>query len=392
MNLLFVHDIKTLIYKGEAYARSYGPDIWKRYLRVFDGVTVCTRCKSTIEDQIKGIDKVTGDKVNLDSRIGEFLGPDAFFSRRIRAVIQENIRKHDGVVVRLDSFLGLIAVRECKRMKKPFLVECVGCAWDSFWNHGISGKILAPFLYAQMKLAIRHAPYVVYVTKEFLQHRYPTYGENTNISNVALKPIDIDVRNKRLEHIETYSETGSCKHLMTIANVGVRYKGFQFVIKALGLIKKQTGECHYIYHIVGEGDQTYLREQAAKAGVGENVIFHGPVSHEKIFELLQNEVDIYVQPSLQEGLPRAMIEAMSCALPCIGTDVAGIPELIQKEFIYKRSGKMPEQIVRILESYTKEQMKSAAGYNFENSKNYSSDILTQRRTDFLKKYKDSLAK
>ena len=388
MKLLFVHDVKAIICGTEVYARSYGPNIWERYLKVFDNVIVCTRCRPSPVENIKGIEKVTSDRVTFDKRIGMFLGPDAFFSKHIRNILRENIKNCDGVVIRLDSFLGLIAVRECTKLKKKYIVECVGCAWDSFWNHGLSGKILAPFLFAQMKLAIKHAPYVVYVTKGFLQSRYPTNGKNTNISNVALPNINESVLIDRIKRIK--SNIDNYKHLMTIANVGVRYKGFQFVIQALGIIKKKTGKCNYIYNIVGEGDQTYLKKEAEKANVVENVVFHGPVQHEQVFELLKNGVDIYIQPSLQEGLPRAMIEAMSCALPCIGSDVAGIPELAQPEYIFRRSGNIPKQIAFLLESFTEEKMKNAAYYNFENARNYASDLLSKRRTNFLDDYKNSL--
>lgn len=385
MNMLFVHDVKALLYNDEVYARSYGRNIWERYLRVFDNITLCTRCKQAQVDQIKGIDKVNGDNVSFDKRIGMFKGPDAFFSKKIRRILRENIKNHEAIIIRLDSFLGLMAVHECKKQGKPYLIECVGCAWDSFWNHGITGKMLAPFLFLQMKIAIKNAPFVVYVTKEFLQSRYPTNGQNTNISNVALPSIEDSLLKNRLEHIDASEQ--SIIHLMTIANVGVKYKGFQFVIRALGRIKKEKGHCKYRYHIVGEGDQSFLYGEAVRANVIENIVFHGAVSHRVVFELLRNEVDIYIQPSLQEGLPRAMIEAMSCGLPCIGTDVAGIPELIQSEFIYKRAENMPKQIALILEKYNKTEQRKAARYNFQNSKNYDSELLTNRRTNFLNKFK-----
>lgn len=388
MNLLFIHDIKALVCNSDVYARSYGPNIWQRYLKVFDKITVCTRCRNASESQVRGIDKITGDSVFFDKRIGVFKGPDAFFSVRIRDILRDNIQRHDGVIIRLDSFLGLMAVRECKRIGKPYVIECVGCAWDSFWNHGLTGKILAPFLFLMMKRAIKNAPFVIYVTKFFLQGRYPTNGLNTNISNVALPKIEDHVLEERLDRIK--NERDKHIHLMTLANVGVRYKGFQFVIQALGIIKKRTGTCNYVYHIVGEGEQSYLRQQAKKANVSENVIFHGPVKHEDVFNLLKQEIDIYIQPSLQEGLPRAMIEAMSCALPCIGSDVAGVPELIQEEYIYKRSKNMPKQIADLLETYSVDKKESAAKYNFINSKNYASDLLEKRRTDFLNAYRNNL--
>ena len=49
-----------------------------------------------------------------------------------------------------------------------------------------------------------------------------------------------------------------------------------------------------------------------------------------------DSIDIYVQPSKQEGLPRAVIEAMSRGCPVLGTDIAGIPELIQERCLFKK--------------------------------------------------------
>ena len=83
-----------------------------------------------------------------------------------------------------------------------YLIEVVGCAWDSFWNHGIDGKILAFPLFLMMKDAIKKSPYVVYVTKYFLQGRYPTKGKNINISNVSIPSHDDNILAERLKKIK----------------------------------------------------------------------------------------------------------------------------------------------------------------------------------------------
>lgn len=389
MKLLFVHDIKALRVGDQVFARSYGREIWERYLKVFSSVTVCTRCKQVESRMARGVDMLTGDNVRFDGRIGMFKGPEVFFNARIRDIIRADILANDGVIVRLDSFLGLLTIWECKKLKRPYLIEVVGCAWDSFWNHGPLGKVLAPFMFLLMRRAIKQAPYVIYVTKHFLQSRYPTKGLNTNISNVALPQIDDNILEHRLKRIEEMNDITPV-HLMTAANVGVRYKGFQFVIKALGVIKKRMGRCRFVYHIVGEGDQTYLRKIARACNIDDNVVFHGGVKKAEVFRLLQYETDIYIQPSLQEGLPRAMIEAMSYGLPCIGTDVAGIPELLSSESIYRRRDNMPKSIASLLERFSKDIMLEQASANFNSAKNYSADILNARRTNFLETYVQTL--
>jgi glycosyltransferase involved in cell wall biosynthesis len=79
--------------------------------------------------------------------------------------------------------------------------------------------------------------------------------------------------------------------------------------------------------IIGSGPlEKKLQEQASK--LGARVIFSGAYPNEKIPGEL-NKAMIFVLPSLYEGHPKALIEAMSCGLAVIGTDVDGIRDLIQ---------------------------------------------------------------
>ena len=387
MKLLFVHDVKSKIYDEKVYARSYGYDIWlERYLSVFDEMRICFRSECVSNDLQGVVDLSSGPRVTFEKRIGMFRGPEVFISKRIKAILRENILQSDAVIVRLDSFLGLQTIRECKKLNRPYLIELVGCAWDSFWNHGISGKLLAPYLYLRTRHEVHDAPYVVYVTKKFLQTRYPTKGKNTNISNVKLKLSDERYLRERIQKIKNYRKD-SVLTLGTAANVDVKYKGQQFVIEALSILRKK-GICNYRYEITGAGDQSYLKSIAEKYDVLDLIDFKGSVTHEKIFSWLQNDVDIYIQPSLQEGLPRSVIEAMSLGVPCIGSDVAGIPELLNKECIFARRGKIADNIAKILENIQPNALEQRANENYEKSKEYAYDVLLERRKQFLSDFSD----
>ena len=94
-------------------------------------------------------------------------------------------------------------------------------------------------------------------------------------------------------------------------------------------------------------------------------------------------MDVYIQPSLQEGLPRALLEAMSRGLPCIGSNAGGIPELLEKKMIFKKRN--VKQLCKILKNLNKEELINSANYNFKKSKLYNLSYLNNKRNNFYDK-------
>lgn len=66
-------------------------------------------------------------------------------------------------------------------------------------------------------------------------------------------------------------------------------------------------------------------------------------------------VDIYIQPSKQEGLPRSVVEAMSRGCLCVGSRIAGIPELLSTKYLFNAGNVM--QIAKILADIDKDQLR-----------------------------------
>ena len=385
MELLFVYadkvaqDAEGNLYIGSAFSQK----VFDRYLEHFDHITMTMR-KANVSPEdtetLSRMNKLDKEKISVvwlhdtAASIKNYLNPR--LRRENRRIIRENITPDRAVIIRAPSGSGTYAAKYCKKIGKPYLVEAVGCPWDSLWNHSLKGKALAFSARREMRRTMKDAPYSVYVTDKFLQDRYPTKGKAAAISDVELQPMDEAVLEARLAKIRNHS--GKTK-LATAAAVNVAFKGQQFVIEALARLKKQ-GNTDFEYHMAGGGDNTRLKDLAAKLGVSEQVVFEGSISHDRMFAWLDS-MDIYIQPSLQEGLPRAVVEAMSRGLPAIGAKTGGIPELLGNDFIVPR--KNSDAIANQLLDLNPEKMEAMARNNFEHAKDFQKELLENRRFDFL---------
>ena len=140
--------------------------------------------------------------------------------------------------------------------------------------------------------------------------------------------------------------------------------------------------------MIGAGDGIYLRQICKQMHVENNIHFLGRKTPEEVMALLK-DADVYVQPSLQEGLPRAVVEAMSMALPCIGFNTGGIPELLEPSFIVKK--KDVEGIVRCIESLNNFNLyQKTAKRNFELAKEYEHSVLTYRIQEYFKQIRSEI--
>jgi glycosyltransferase involved in cell wall biosynthesis len=81
--------------------------------------------------------------------------------------------------------------------------------------------------------------------------------------------------------------------------------------------------------LVGDGEQRpALREQAERLGIAGAVRFVGKVPRDEMARRLA-DADVFCLPSLYEGLPLAVLEAMAAGLPVVATAVSGIPEAVE---------------------------------------------------------------
>ncbi|MFZ5982508.1 MAG: glycosyltransferase [Patescibacteria group bacterium] len=106
-------------------------------------------------------------------------------------------------------------------------------------------------------------------------------------------------------------------------------KGINYLLDAFKIVRAKYPEIELV--IGGEGDaEGELREQAEKLGIKNQVNFLGRIPHEKVSRIYAS-ADVFVLPSLNEGMSNTILEAIASGLPVIATDTGGTRELVQEE-------------------------------------------------------------
>jgi len=118
------------------------------------------------------------------------------------------------------------------------------------------------------------------------------------------------------------------KIILTVGNLEP-IKGQMHLVDAIKEIIRERKDILCI--IVGAGKiRSKLERQIRSLGLEENVILAGGKPHGEI-PLWMNACDIFVLPSLNEGNPTVMFEALGCGKPFVGTKVGGVPEVITSD-------------------------------------------------------------
>lgn len=387
MKLLWAYDHHFLDDRPNqhVYSRSHFPHtLWDRYLQHTDQLVVAGRQQPQQSGESEA-NLVRSDRPEIEFLfLPSLTNPANRFSglKIARAKLEAAIRECDGVIARVPSENGYLAADIAQKLNKPWLAEVVGCAWDCHWNYGsILGKCVAPFSLRKMKATVARSPFALYVTERFLQERYPTFGITAGVSNVVLPDLDSQILDKRIQRIAANKPPFT---IGLIGYIGSKIKGVHVALRALKERRADLPEFHF--EIVGGGDASPWVALAAEYGLADRVTFKGLVkSGQPIFDWLE-AVDLYIQPSFQEGLPRATVEALSRACPALGSTAGGMDELLPQDCLHQPGDHriLGQQFVKFINDHAWQT--NAAKTNFENAKRYQKEILDQKRADLFGKF------
>lgn len=384
MKAAFFHD--TPLYLGENnkyYSIDMPKEIWSKYLKVFRKLIVVTRYrnKADLTPKIsKGLKESSTDKVEFYPVEG-YRTPNQIIN--IKKHVKVHLQNVDCAIIRLPSVIGFIAFHEAKKLGIPVAVESVGCPWDALWNYGtLKAKLLAIPMFIFNKHYISNSSHVIYVTEEFLQNRYPSKGLMYGCSDVAIGNPDETVLLNRLEKIKSGLNDRPIIFGL-IGSLNVNYKGHELALRALATLKH---DLNFRLRFLGGGNERKWRELSQNLGIDDKVEFSGVLpTGQPVFDWM-DDLDIFLIPSLQEGLPRSLVEAMSRGLPAIGSTAGGIGELLSGEFQHKPdSFKQLEKLIHDMTIDSK-CMLDQARINFEKSKGYSDELLKEKQSEFWREF------
>ena len=310
---------------------------WQRYLDVFDDVTIVAR--------IKSVDVVpVGWLVATGAHVGYFAmpyyeGPVEFarVAMRFLKVARQVAKRSGAFILRAPGVTCNALWLHLQQMRKPFALEVVGdphdalspLVWRKWWIRPLR-RVAVHLLKLQCRTA---SSGIAYVTHAALQRRYPpgahtkSYGIPTGVKIYGIS--DVQLTNNGFDVVPrtpTRPDNRSWR-LVYVGSLAALYKGQEVLLKAVSQCVREGLDIELV--MVGGGRyQPYLENLALQLGIRDRTQWRGHLSNaNEVFAELQ-QAHLFILPSFTEGMPRAMIEAMAYGLPCVGTAVGGIPELL----------------------------------------------------------------
>lgn len=363
---------------------STGYQFWTRYLSVFDEVMVLGRLG---DKPSRAGTSVEGQGVSFVP-IPDYSGGYQFLCRRaaIESVLRGLIMQPapTAFLVRAPATFGNMLIRNLVDNFIPYGLEIIGDPYDVF-APGVISHPFRPLLRAwsafTLKRQVRSACAVSYVTARQLQKRYPSLPEayTTNYSSIELPLCSFG-------STRTWNKKPLCPKLIFVGSLAQLYKAPDVLLKAVASLIHEKQKVSLT--ILGAGNYLeFLRNLAADFGIQDQICFKGQVPSGKNVNEELDQADIFVLPSKTEGLPRAMIEAMARGLPCIGTSVGGIPELLEQTEIVPAgdSSALANKISELVND--PQRMSTLSEINILKAREYCSDVLQIRRNAFYKHLK-----
>jgi len=382
---------------------SYANAFWQRYRAVFDEVNVVARVEP--RPIPPGWQRVDGAGVRV-SRVPYYLGPMQYLARlrAVRSAVRSQLRPGQAVVIRAPGQLANVSFSNLARTGYPYGLEVGGDPHEAFGRGAVRHPLRPLFRFwftAALKQQCRRAQAVAYVTESVLQRRYPCARYSISASDVeisgealSLSPkvfitsySNVELRDDAFVNSRPTLAAGRMATLVFVGSLSQMYKGPDILIRAAAGCIRRRLDLRLV--LIGDGKHRAGLEDYARAhGIGARVRFLGELAAGEAVRAELDQADLFVLPSRTEGLPRAMVEAMARGLPCIGTAVGGIVELLPPEDLVPPGD--AAALAATIETCLRDpaRLQRMSRRNLAKAREYREEVLCERRIAFYRHLKE----
>lgn len=383
--LLLCCDNRIYAYGGRFYFQSPDAcDFFYRYLRVFERIRIVARCEN---EQRLGDSRVLIDDNRIEySPLPLFHGPREYINvyKSIEKEIRSVVNDCDAAILRLPNPINDRILPRIISSKIPYAVEIVACARDiAKTDHSLMHRLIWRWEDFQIRKACYNADGVSCVTRHYLQQYYYSKKKDHFDSYYSSLSIEEDffMGPKQLKegHVFIISHVANQVYLNSI-------KGHKEMIDMLVYIKHRNDiKMRFVGASYYGGVEEIIR-YAEEKGVRDMIEFTGFLDRIQL-KRLYAETDLIIFPSRSEGLPRVIIEAMAAGIPCVGSPVGGIPELLPDRMLCDcfNPGALANKVNRLLGDASL--YNEISDYSFKKSQEYKAQVLQLRRDNFYSKLK-----
>ncbi len=213
---------------------------------------------------------------------------------------------------------GYGMIRLAKKWEVPLVISALGT---------IERKVAYEGSYTSKQIieAMNFASNVLSVSEDLKLH-IVNLGISENKVHVVPNGVDIEkFKSVGKEHARNLLNLPQNKNIVLFVGALRKIKGVDYLIEAAKNFVNPDTELYMVGR--DDGLKKSLEKKARELKISNYIKYTGPVNHEEI-PLWISASDILVLPSLSEGRPNVVLEALSCEVPVVATDVGGIPELM----------------------------------------------------------------
>jgi teichuronic acid biosynthesis glycosyltransferase TuaC len=214
---------------------------------------------------------------------------------------------------------GVASTWVAKILGKPIVLTALGC------DINLYGKMLLRKV--QIAGALRNANAVTAVCDSIKDN---ILDLGLNYGRISVIPNGVDTNLFRIMDRKTARHTlGLPDDRPIVITVGSQdeVKGTKYLVEAFAHMTKRL-DITPLLVLIGDGPlRESLVRQANGLGLTKDIVFAGTRPHDEI-PLWMNAADVFCLPSIREGHPNVVIEALACGTPVVGTAVGAVPEII----------------------------------------------------------------